>query len=124
VTDKEVVILEQVQFDTGKATIKAVSNDLLDAVASVLNSHPELLKLEVQGHTDNTGSKALNKKLSQARAQAVMAALLTRGVDKGRLTAKGYGQDVPIADNTTAEGRALNRRVQFSITEKKAKAAP
>jgi outer membrane protein OmpA-like peptidoglycan-associated protein len=124
VTEKEVVILEQVQFDTGKATIKPVSNDLLDSVATVLNSHPELLRLEVQGHTDNTGSKALNKRLSQARANAVMAALLSRGVDKKRLTAKGYGQDVPIADNTTVEGRQENRRVQFSIVEKKPKAAP
>jgi outer membrane protein OmpA-like peptidoglycan-associated protein len=124
VSEKEVVILEQVQFDTGKATIKPVSSDLLDAVATVLNAHPELLRLEVQGHTDNTGSKALNKRLSQARASAVMAALLSRGVDKKRLTAKGYGQDVPIADNTTVEGRQENRRVQFSIVEKKPKAAP
>jgi OOP family OmpA-OmpF porin len=124
VTDKEVVILEQVQFDTGRATIKPVSSDLLDAVAQVLNAHPELLKLEVQGHTDNRGSKALNRRLSNDRAKAVMAALVRRGVDKSRLTAKGYGDSLPIANNNTDAGRQQNRRVQFSITEKKAKAAP
>jgi OOP family OmpA-OmpF porin len=124
VTDKEVVILEQVQFDTGKATIKAVSSDLLDAVASVLTSHPELLRLEVQGHTDSKGSRALNRHLSQARADAVMAALVKRGVNKNRMIAKGYGPDQPIASNDTDEGRQQNRRVQFSILEKQPKAAP
>jgi outer membrane protein OmpA-like peptidoglycan-associated protein len=124
VSDKEVVILEQVQFDTGKATIKPVSNDLLDQVAEVLKSHPELARLEVQGHTDNKGTRALNKTLSQNRANAVMAALTRRGVDKSRLTAKGYGPDVPIADNATDDGRAQNRRVQFSIVSRTPKAAP
>ena len=124
VTEKEVVILEQVQFDTDRATIKKVSDKLLDEVADVLKGHPELLRLEVQGHTDSTGARGHNKQLSQARADAVMKALLKRGIDKKRLTAKGYGQDVPIADNGTEEGKAKNRRVQFSITEKKPKPAP
>jgi outer membrane protein OmpA-like peptidoglycan-associated protein len=115
VSEKEVVILEQVQFDTGKATIKPVSFDLLDQVADVLKSHPELTKLEVQGHTDSRGSKAANQTLSQARAASVMKALLSRGVTADRLSAKGYGQDRPIAPNTTEAGRALNRRVQFAI---------
>ncbi len=124
VTEKEVVILEQVQFDTGKATIKKESDGLLDAVAGVLKAHSELVRLEVQGHTDNKGTKALNKKLSQDRASAVMKALIARGVDKARLTAQGYGQDKPIADNTTDMGRQMNRRVQFTILEKKPKPAP
>jgi outer membrane protein OmpA-like peptidoglycan-associated protein len=123
VSDKEVVILEQVQFDTGKATIKPVSDTLLDQVAAVLQSHDELARMEVQGHTDSTGSAGLNKRLSQERAEAVMNALVTRGVDKGRLTAKGYGPDVPIADNASEEGRQKNRRVQFSIVEKRPKPA-
>lgn len=123
VGDKEVIILEQVQFDTGKATIKEVSFALLDQVADVLLAHVELVRLEVQGHTDSTGSKALNQRLSQARADAVMNALVSRGVDKRRLTAKGYGPDMPIADNTSDEGRQKNRRVQFSIVEKKPKPA-
>jgi len=124
VTDKEIVILEQVQFDTGRATIKPASDGLLDQVAQVLTSHPDIARLEVQGHTDNKGSRALNKKLSQDRASAVMGALVKRGVDKSRLSAKGYGQDLPIADNNTDVGRQANRRVQFSIVTKSPKAAP
>jgi OOP family OmpA-OmpF porin len=124
VTAKEIVILDQVQFDTGKATIKSVSDSLLDQVAEVLRAHPEILRVEVQGHTDNTGSRELNARLSQARADAVMKALVTRDVAKGRLTAKGYGPDVPIADNTTDDGRQKNRRVQFSITEKQPQPPP
>ena len=74
VTESEVIILEQVQFDTGKATIKKVSDGLLDEVAGVLKEHPELLKIEVQGHTDSRGLRAMNMKLSQDRADAVMKA--------------------------------------------------
>jgi outer membrane protein OmpA-like peptidoglycan-associated protein len=120
VTDKEILILEQVQFDFGKSTIKAVSNPLLDSVAAVLKEHPEILKIEVQGHTDNKGSKQLNAKLSDDRAKAVMDSLVKRGVEAGRLISKGYGPDVPIADNKTDEGRAKNRRVQFIVKDKKA----
>ncbi|MFO0547871.1 MAG: OmpA family protein [Polyangiaceae bacterium] len=119
-TEKEIVILEQIQFDFGKATIRKVSDPLLDSIAQVLKEHPEVLKLEIQGHTDNKGSKTLNQKLSQDRANAVRDALIKRGIDGNRLTAKGYGMDVPIADNKTDEGRAKNRRVQFVITDKKA----
>ncbi len=122
VTDKEIVILEQVQFDTGKATIKPASDELLTSVANVLKEHPEILKLEVQGHTDNRGSKQLNKKLSQDRAESVKKALESRGVEATRLLAQGYGPDKPIADNGSEEGRQQNRRVQFVVTEKKAKA--
>ena len=75
----------------------------------------------MQGHTDTRGVAAQNKTLSQARADAVMKALVKRGIAKGRLTAKGYGQDVPIADNNTDEGRQKNRRVQFTIVEKQPK---
>jgi outer membrane protein OmpA-like peptidoglycan-associated protein len=118
VTATEIIILEQVQFDTGKSTIKPVSDPLLDSVAEVLKEHPEILKIEVQGHTDNKGSKQLNKKLSGDRATSVAKALEKRGVDKARLVAQGYGQDKPIADNKDEEGRAKNRRVQFVVLEK------
>ena len=118
VTATEIIILEQVQFDTGKSTIKAVSDPLLDSVAQVLKEHPEILKIEVQGHTDNKGSKQLNKKLSQDRAGSVLKALEKRGIESGRLVAQGYGQDKPIADNKDEEGRAKNRRVQFVVLEK------
>jgi len=121
VVDNEIVILEQVQFDTGKATIKPASNDLLDQVAAVLTQHPEMLKVEVQGHTDNRGSAALNKKLSQARADAVKKAMVQRGVSADRLVTKGYGPDKPIDENGTDEGRQRNRRVQFVILDKQPK---
>jgi outer membrane protein OmpA-like peptidoglycan-associated protein len=121
VTDKEVVILERIEFDTGKATIKQVSLSIVEAVANVLIEHPEIKKIEVQGHTDDRGSNWANKTLSNRRAASVMKALIERGVDKARITSKGYGEDVTIADNKTAEGRQKNRRVQFKITEKAAK---
>lgn len=117
VVDSQIVILEQVQFDTGKATIKPVSDQLLDEVAAVLKDHPELLRVEVQGHTDNTGRRSLNQTLSQDRADAVKNALISRGITDGRLSARGYGQDQPIGNNRTAEGRQTNRRVQFKSLE-------
>lgn len=117
VVDSQVVILEQVQFDTSKATIKSVSEPLLDEVASVLKEHPEFVRLEVQGHTDNAGSRGLNQKLSQERAEAVKDALIRRGIADNRLTAKGYGPSQPIGNNRTAEGRQSNRRVQFKSLE-------
>jgi len=124
VVKNEIVILEQVQFDTGKATIKSASNPLLDEVAQVLMQHPEMTKIEVQGHTDNRGSAALNKKLSQARADSVRKALSQRGVAVERLETKGYGPDKPIDDNGTDEGRQKNRRVQFVILEKQTQETP
>jgi outer membrane protein OmpA-like peptidoglycan-associated protein len=124
VNDQEIVILDQVQFDTGKATIKKVSDALLDEVADVIREHPEITRLEVQGHTDNRGTKAGNKTLSQQRAEAVMKALVFRKIEPARLVAKGYGQDAPIAENTTDAGRQKNRRVQFKIVEKRPKEKP
>lgn len=118
VTDQEILILQQVQFDTAKATIRKVSDPLLDEVANVFKEHPEITKIEIQGHTDNKGTPALNEKLSQARAESVMKALVKRGIDAARMTAKGYGQNKPIATNDTDEGRQQNRRVQFVILEK------
>jgi outer membrane protein OmpA-like peptidoglycan-associated protein len=111
--------LAGVEFDTDKSTIRKTSDDDLDRAAALLKEHPELLKLEVQGHTDNVGNPVANKALSQARADAVKNALIKRGIAAGRLTAKGYGQDQPIDDNKTPEGRQKNRRVQFKILEQK-----
>jgi OmpA-OmpF porin, OOP family len=117
-TEKEILILEQVQFDTGKATIKPASDGLLDNVAKVLKDNPDILKIEVQGHTDNVGGAAMNKLLSNNRAASVKKALVARGVEAKRLDSKGYGLTVPIGDNKTEEGRQQNRRVQFVIREK------
>lgn len=118
VTGTEIVILQEVQFDSAQATIKMVSFPLLDEVASVLKQHPEIRELEVQGHTDNQGKADYNKRLSQSRADSVRAALIQRGIGQARLVANGYGQEKPIDDNKTLKGREKNRRVQFVILRK------
>jgi outer membrane protein OmpA-like peptidoglycan-associated protein len=119
VTEGEIVILQPVEFDSNRATIQAVSNPLLDTVAQVLREHPEILKVEVQGHTDSRGVPEDNLKLSQQRAVAVAAALVKRGIEASRVTAKGYGSTHPIMANVTTHGRAKNRRVEFHILERK-----
>ena len=119
VTEGEIVIMDQVQFKTGSAVILPISDDLLRQVAGVLVEHPEIAKVEVQGHTDSRGGKNYNRKLSQKRADAVKKWLINYGqIDSGRLSSHGYGMEDPIADNATSEGRQKNRRVQFKILEK------
>ncbi len=119
VTESEIVILEQVQFKTGSAQILPASDDLLTQVAAVLNEHPEIKQIEVQGHTDSRGGKTYNQKLSERRSAAVKKWLVERGqIEAARLESRGYGLTQPIDDNTTDEGRQKNRRVQFRITEK------
>ena len=111
--NKEGFLTLYVNFDTGKATIKPDSDRTLDEAAGALKA-ASTLKIEVGGHTDNVGTAQANEKLSAERAQAVMAALVKRGVAGNRLTAKGYGQSAPVADNRTEEGRAKNRRVELA----------
>ena len=110
-------ILELVYFRTNSSIILSKSFPLLENVASVLNSHPEILKIVVEGHTDARGRHASNVKLSQGRAESVVQFLVRQGkVDASRLTSKGYGPDRPvIADATTKEEHARNRRVEFKI---------
>lgn len=119
VTEKEIVILQQVLFDTGRATIKKESFPLIDEVVGALKDHPEIAELRVEGHTDSRGAKAFNMKLSQNRADSVMKALIERGIEPARLSAQGFGPTVPIGDNATEEGRQQNRRVQFIVVAKK-----
>jgi OmpA-OmpF porin, OOP family len=106
---------DAIHFDTGLDSIKPESSRVLDAISSILNQHPELKRIQVEGHTDDVGGKAYNRDLSQRRAQSVVTALIQRGVSTDRLVARGFGFDRPIADNRNALGRAKNRRVEFTI---------
>lgn len=115
---KEITIKQQVQFATGSAQILPASDGLLGEIADALRTHAEILKLEIQGHTDNQGGSKLNLTLSDARADSVRSWLVAHGVSTDRLTAKGYGDMRPLAPNVTAGGRAKNRRVQFVIVER------
>jgi outer membrane protein OmpA-like peptidoglycan-associated protein len=102
-----------ITFDVDKTDIRPESAATLEQVMQLLKNDPEL-KLEVAGHTDNTGDKAHNQTLSEGRANAVVQALVTKyGIDASRLQAKGYGQDKPVASNDTEDGRAKNRRVEL-----------
>lgn len=104
------VTLNNILFDTGKATIAASSEAPLSLVAQVLKEDGDL-KLEVQGHTDNVGGKDANLKLSKDRAESVKAYLVKAGIDASRLTTAGFGDAQPVASNDTEDGRAQNRRV-------------
>lgn len=120
VTRNKIEILEKVYFDTGKATIKARSFDVLNEVADVLNRNRNIGKLRVEGHTDDRGGDAYNLRLSQRRAAAVRDYLVEEGgVSASRLISVGYGETKPIVDNDTRENRARNRRVEFIILEDK-----
>ncbi len=109
---KAAVVLRGVTFETGRSTLKPDSYTILDLVATSLIGNPDV-RIEIGGHTDNTGSAATNTRLSQARAAAVMAYLASKGVAPDRMVAKGYGPSQPVAPNTTVDGRALNRRVEL-----------
>ena len=107
--------LQGIQFETGKSTIKRSSYPILDQIVQVMKDNPEY-KLEIQGHTDNTGSKERNLEISELRAAAVKAYLVKHGIDTNRITSAGYGDTRPVADNKTAAGRAKNRRVELTVS--------
>lgn len=123
VIDNEIVIKQQVQFQVyGSSrgeTVDPVSNDLMNEIRDVLNQHPEITRVEVQGHTDDSGNDRFNQHLSEERAQAVRQWLLDAGIPASKLVAKGYGYTKPLADNRIRQGRQQNRRVQFVIVERK-----
>jgi OmpA-OmpF porin, OOP family len=116
-TASSITISDKVQFQTGSSTILPVSFGLLDEVAKVLTDNPQIELLQVEGHTDSTGTAAINRTLSQKRAESVMAYLSSKGVPGGRMKAKGFGPDKPVADNTTDDGKEKNRRVEFNIVK-------
>jgi outer membrane protein OmpA-like peptidoglycan-associated protein len=101
-----------VNFDTDKSTLKPDAAPQVAQVVALLKANPTL-NVFVDGHTDNVGTAAANKSLSQARAQSVAQELVKQGIAASRLSARGFGPDVPIADNRLEEGRALNRRVEL-----------
>ena len=111
---QEVIVLKGVNFATNSARLTGNSTTILDEAAATLVKRGDV-KTEVAGHTDNRGSAQRNRTLSQARAEAVMRYLVSKGVNANNLTAKGYGQDNPVADNATESGRAANRRVELRV---------
>lgn len=109
-------VIQGITFDNNKATIRATSTPILTSALAVLLQFPDM-KIEIQGHTDSNGDDASNLDLSQRRADSVMNWFITNGIEASRLRAVGYGETVPVADNTTATGRAVNRRVEFKLVQ-------
>ncbi|MCQ2346194.1 MAG: DUF5723 family protein [Paludibacteraceae bacterium] len=107
--------LQGIQFDNGKATILSSSFPLLRQLANTLEDHPEYM-MEIQCHTDNIGDQQMNLELSEKRAMAIRKFLIDAGVSSTQLTAKGYGDTMPVADNITKEGRTLNRRIELIVS--------
>jgi outer membrane protein OmpA-like peptidoglycan-associated protein len=101
-----------INFETGKADIKPESQNIIDQISEMMLANPAL-KISLEGHTDNVGSITSNQTLSESRVKAVMNSLVTKGTDKSRLAAKGWGQTKPITENTSEEGKAKNRRVEI-----------
>ena len=115
----KIEIKEKIQFDFNKATIKEVSFPLLAEVAQVIKDHPEIRKVSIEGHASSEGSDQYNLDLSDKRSKSVMEHLVTKGgVEAERLTARGFGETVPISTNDSEEGREKNRRVEFNIVER------
>jgi outer membrane protein OmpA-like peptidoglycan-associated protein len=108
---------DRLLFDTGKATLQASSQEQLNNIASILKAYPNA-HVKIGGYTDNTGDAAANMALSDARAKNVMNAFVAAGIDPSRVESKGYGDQYPVGDNNTEEGRALNRRIALLVTAK------
>src|SRR5690606_5008531 len=117
VRDNKIEIREKIQFEHAKAAIKEESHDLLNEIVQVIKDNSHIKKIAIEGHASSDGNKAFNKKLSDDRAKSVRTYLVEHGVSEDKLTAKGFGDEKPIADNETEEGREKNRRVEFNIVE-------
>jgi outer membrane protein OmpA-like peptidoglycan-associated protein len=105
-------------FDLNKATIRQDSQETIDAIADIMEEYPQTI-FHLGGHTDSTGSESYNMQLSRERAESVREALVSRGIGQSRLTAEGYGENNPIASNSTAKGRQENRRVEISLDKER-----
>jgi outer membrane protein OmpA-like peptidoglycan-associated protein len=115
VTKTELKLKRQVHFLFDSSDIQPDSQSILEEIAEVLRTHPEIRGVEIQGHTDDIGSPEHNLRLSEERASAVRDALVVLGVESSRLTARGYGKEKPLVRNTSPDSRAKNRRVQLMI---------
>lgn len=110
----KVFVLDDVHFDTGKSTLKASSYPALNDIVEIMKLKPNM-KIEIGGHTDNVGDPQSNMRLSQNRAKTVRNYIISKGIKSDRLTAVGYGETRPIADNNTENGRQENRRTEVTI---------
>jgi OmpA-OmpF porin, OOP family len=108
---------DRLLFDTGRATLQPASQEQVANIAAILKAYPKA-KIRLGGYTDNSGDPVANLRLSQARADTVLAEFTSLGVDPSRVDAKGYGEDHPVADNSTEEGRQKNRRISIRVAEK------
>ncbi len=111
ITDGKIVS-NGIKFDSGKATLKPESMGVINEIVKLMKQHPEI-KFSIEGHTDSDGDTDFNQNLSEQRANTVMTKLIELGIDAERMASKGFGEDVPVADNGTSEGKANNRRVEF-----------
>lgn len=112
----DVIVLEGINFATNSSEITSVAEDRLELALTSLKNHPEVT-VEISGHTDNTGGRAHNERLSLRRAESVKDWFVSQGIDGSRITTVGYAWDQPIADNNTEEGRFKNRRIEFKRTK-------
>jgi OOP family OmpA-OmpF porin len=108
---------DRLTFDTGKTTLQPASQEQLNNIAEILKAYPKV-NLKIGGYTDNTGDPAANQALSTTRANNVTDALVSKGIESSRLAAEGYGEQHPVADNGTEEGRQMNRRIAMRVTQK------
>jgi outer membrane protein OmpA-like peptidoglycan-associated protein len=118
ITMEEVVVLEKIYFDFDSADIRRDSVVLIEEIAANLLAHPEILQVEIAGHTDAVASETYNMDLSQRRVDTVVSELVARGVARHRMQPVGYGESSPISTNRTEQGREKNRRVEFVILER------
>lgn len=120
----EIKITEKIAFKSNSSKLLPSSSEILEAVRAILEAHPEITLLSLEGHTDDVGRAKYNQRLSQLRTEAVLKWLVQHGIERKRLKAIGYGASMPIADNGTEEGREQNRRVEFHIRESGGEAPP
>ena len=114
IKDDRIELKDKIYFDTNRTRIKPISYGILNEITDVLRKNPSF-QIGIRGHTDSVGNRNKNQRLSEGRAKSVRAYLIGQGIEPGRLNARGFGEDQPIEDNSTGEGRSVNRRVEFKI---------